>query len=94
MQPQLPQQQEIDPMPMDFPDMKALERAAQIHKFRKPNRDETEAQYRTALADHVTLIDFIESQEIRTSKGWDQWDESEQKDMLRRSILSRTETSR
>lgn len=72
-------------MPMSFPDMKALERAADVHGFRKPNEGEAEAAYRTALADHVRPIDFIESQEILTSKGWDQWNEDENKDMLRRS---------
>lgn len=72
-------------MPMSFPDIKALERAAECWKFRKPNEGETEAQYRTALADFVQPRDLIESQEIRTGKGWDQWDQSENKDMLKRS---------
>lgn len=56
-------------MPMSFPDMKSLKFAAQCHKFREPNEGETEAAFRKALADHVKPIDFIESQEIRTSKG-------------------------
>ncbi len=72
-------------MPMSFPDMKALKRAAECWKFREPNDGETEADYRKALADFVQPQDFIESQEIRTSKGWDQWNDRENKDMLRRS---------
>ena len=72
-------------MPMSFPNMESLERAAVMHKFRPAESGETESQYRGALADHVKPIDFIESQEIRTGKGWDKWDESQNKDMLRRS---------
>lgn len=71
-------------MPMDFPNMDSLKRAAEVHKFRQPNEGETEQQYRTALADYVRPIDFIESQEIRTSKGWDQWNDAESLDMLKR----------
>lgn len=74
-------------MPMDFPDMASLIRAASIHGFRQPNKDEPEAAYRVALADHAEKIDFIEGQEIRTGKGWDQWDDEENKQMLRRSGL-------
>jgi len=72
-------------MPMSFPDMKSLKFAAQCHKFREPNEGETEAAFREALADHVKPRDFIESQEIRTGKGWDEWDARENKEMLRRS---------
>jgi len=72
-------------MPMSFPDMKALQSAAEVWKFREPTEGETEAHYRAALADHVRPRDLIESQEIRAGKGWDQWSESENKDMLKRS---------
>lgn len=72
-------------MPMDFPDMDSLIQCADVWKFRTPNKDETEQAYRTALADHVAPQDFIESQEIRTSKGWDKWSPSEGRDMLIRS---------
>ena len=71
-------------MPMNFPDMDALVRRAELYEFRPPHEGETEASYRTALADHVAPIDFIESQEIRTGKGWDQWNGEENRDMLRR----------
>lgn len=74
-------------MPMSFPDMKSLVSAAEVHKFRPPTSDESEADYRSALADHVAFIDFVESQEIRTGKGWNQWNDDEAKDMLLRSTL-------
>jgi hypothetical protein len=72
-------------MPMSFPDMRSLKSAAEVHKFRQPNEGESEAEYRSALADHVAPRDFIESQEIRTSKGWNQWDQKDNEDMLRRA---------
>ena len=71
-------------MPRDFPDMESLKRCAEVWTFRQPNEGETEAEFRSALADHVAPQDFIESQEIRTSKGWNRWNEDENKDMLRR----------
>lgn len=72
-------------MPMSFPDMESLVEAAAVHKFRKPHEDEREESYRVALADHVQKIDFIESMEIRTSKGWDQWNDADAREMLARS---------
>lgn len=72
-------------MPMSFPDMKSLIRHAEMLKFRAPNPGETESEYRTALADFVRPLDFIESQEIRTGKGWDQWNDLENMDMLSRA---------
>ena len=71
-------------MPMDFPDMQSLKSCAEVWKFRQPYDGESEADFRRALADHVAPQDFIESQEIRTSKGWHRWNEDESKDMLRR----------
>jgi len=64
-------------MPMNFPDYESLRAVAKTHKFRSPAREEPEEQYREALADHVKPIDFIESGEIRTGKGWDQWTDAE-----------------
>ncbi len=69
-------------MPMSFPDMKSLERAGRLHGFRAPRDGESEAAYRAALADHVVAIDIIESQEIRTGKGWDEWNGTENLDVL------------
>lgn len=77
-------------MPMDFSDMRSLEMVARVHKFRAIDAHETEDEYRNALSDHVAPIDFIESQEIRNKKGWDQWSDDENKDMLRRVRTSNT----
>jgi len=74
-------------MPMDFPDFESLKQAAEVHKFRRPHADETEADFRRVLADHVAPIDFVESQEIRTSKGHDKWDEQDSADLLLRSMM-------
>lgn len=73
-------------MPMSFPDMNSLTHAAKVWKFRVPNPGETENQYRKALADFVQPHDLIESQEIRTGKGWDQWSDGENLDMLARGL--------
>ena len=75
-------------MPMSFPDLKSLKMAAQVHHFRDLNKDETEIQYRNALADHVASRDFIESEEIRCGKGWDEWDDGQKKASLGRSMFS------
>lgn len=71
-------------MPMNFPDMKSLINCAEVWKFRAPNEGESEQDYRTALADFVRPQDMIESQEIRTGKGWDKWNDNENRDMLSR----------
>lgn len=75
-------------MPMNFPDLKSLQRAAEVHKFRPLDEGETEDHYRNALADHVVPIDFVESQEIRHKVGWNQWNKEQKKDLLRRSGLN------
>ena len=72
-------------MPMDFPDFNSLKSAGEVHKFRTPNKDETEDDYREALADHVEPIDFIESGEIRYRVGWDRWTEMQKRDSLIRA---------
>jgi hypothetical protein len=71
---------------MDFPDMRSLERAAEVHKFRKPNEGESEEGFRVALANHVSKIDFVESEEIRNKVGWDKFSESQKWGMLLRGI--------
>lgn len=76
-------------MPMDFPDMKSLERAAELWKFRKINKDETEIQYRNALADFVSSKDFIESEEIRNGCGWDKWSENQKRAILGRQLFNK-----
>lgn len=78
-------EEEEETMPMDFPDMKSLERCAEGWRFRKPNEGETEAEFRTALADFVASKDFVESCEIRNKVGWDRFTDRQNLDMLRRS---------
>jgi hypothetical protein len=74
-------------MPMSFPDMKSLARAAEIHKFRTRCVGETEEKYRSLLADHVNERDFIEGEEIRNKVGWDQFTPEQNSDMLQRRGL-------
>jgi len=71
-------------MPMDFPDMKSLQFAAKVHKFREVEEGEAEEHYRNALADHVSTIDFLESEEIRNKVGWDRFTDEQNRDTLRR----------
>lgn len=73
-------------MPMSFPDMDSLKMAAVVWNFREPREDEPEEEFRTALADHVRTCpgaDIIESMEIRTGKGWDQFTQEENLEMVR-----------
>lgn len=60
-------------MPMDFPDMDSLIEHADMHMFRKPNPDETEAEFREALAVYVAEVDLVEAEEIRHKVGHDKW---------------------
>ena len=76
-------------MPMDFPDMSSLGRAAKVHKFRQPSEGGHEIAYRTALANHVAPRDFIESEEIRNGCGWDKFDVGQQKALLGRTLLGK-----
>lgn len=69
-------------MPRSFPDMRSLEGAAYVHKFRKIREGEGEPEYREALADHVKSIDLVESMEIRTGKGWNAFSETDNLMML------------
>lgn len=72
-------------MPMDFPDLNSLKRAAGVWKFREPQDGETEDDYRTALADHVQPKDLVESMEIRAKVGWDRFSSDQNREMLQRS---------
>jgi len=71
-------------MPMDFPDMESLKMAARVHKFRELDTNETEEDYREALANHVESRDRIEAEEIRNKVGWDKFTDEQNKNMLRR----------
>ena len=73
-------------MPMDFPDLSSLQHAAAVHKFRPIRTDETEDQYRTALADYVQPRDLIESCEIRNKVGWDRFSAAQNLDLLLRGF--------
>lgn len=74
-------------MPMDFPDMKSLKRAAEIWKFRQPHEDESEEGYRNALANFVAPQDIVESQEIRHKVGWDKWNDRQGEDLVLRGFM-------
>lgn len=69
-------------MPMNFPTMDSLKMAASIHGFRQPHTEENEKDYRADLADYVMTRDPVESMEIRTGHGWDQFTELESLQML------------
>jgi hypothetical protein len=71
-------------MPRDFSNLDSLKRAAKIHNFRELQDNELEDDYRNLLADHVSDIDFVESQEIRNKVGWDQWDSGQELESLLR----------
>ena len=73
-------------MPMDFPDMRSLKRAAELWKFRQPVEGESEDAYRTALAAHVESKDYIESMEIRNKVGWDRFSPKQNEDMVTRLL--------
>lgn len=62
-------------MPMSFPTFESLKARASQRKFREPMEGETEAEFREAFADFMVKVDMIESMEIRTSVGWDEWPE-------------------
>ena len=74
-------------MPMDFPDLASLHRAAKVHSFRERLTNESEEDYREALANHVAPIDFIESEEIRNKVGWDKFSDRQTNLMLLKSFL-------
>lgn len=69
---------------MSFPDFDSLKFAAKVHNFRDCKADESEDEYRAALANHVNEIDFIEGEEIRNKVGWDQFTPEQNFDMLKR----------
>ena len=51
------------------------------------DKEETEIQYRNALADFVSVKDFIESEEIRNGCGWDKWTNDQKGAMLGRTFF-------
>lgn len=75
-------------MPMDFPDMASLKRAAEVWKFRQPNENEQEDDYRRELADFVAPHDLVESEEIRNKVGWNRFSESQNMGMIFRAAIN------
>jgi hypothetical protein len=73
-------------MPMSFPDMESLKRRAEQRGFRQPNENELEFQFRKEFADFMENIDMVESMEIRTSKGWDEFNERQKINLLERKM--------
>ena len=69
-------------MPMSFPDFESLRQRAEQRKFRKPNEGETEEEFRQAFAEFMQEVDPVEAHEIRSGKGWDEWDGAIQHEML------------
>lgn len=74
-------------MPRDFPDLRSLEMAAEVWKFRARRDNEAENQYRVALADFVAPKDLVESEEIRNGVGWDKFSERDNAAMILRAAL-------
>lgn len=62
-------------MPMSFPTFESLKARAGQRNFREPLEGETEAEFREAFANFMVKVDVIESMEIRSSLGWDEWPE-------------------
>lgn len=81
-------------MPMDFPDFDSLKTHAKLYKFRPPSEDESEDDYRNALADHVRPLDLVESMEIRTKVGWDKFTTAQHKGMLFQAAVAAEEKTR
>ena len=78
-------------MPLSFPDMQSLRSRAELRGFRQPFTcstcsPETEDAYRIAFADFMQGVDPCESMEIRTSKGWDEWDQASKTEMVVRLL--------
>lgn len=59
---------------MNYPN---LAQAAEIYGFRKQNLDESEADYRAAMANHVVAIDPTGAMEIKLNKPHDDFTEDE-----------------
>lgn len=76
-------------MPMSFPTLESLVGRAGSRNFRKPLKDETEAQYRQAFYEFMQYVDSVEASEIRSGAGWDQQDPSS----LLASFFNRQETA-
>lgn len=75
-------------MPMDFPDLASLVSVAKARGFRQPHDNESEAQYRAALADCIEPIDFLGSCEIRNKVGRDKFSDEQNMAMIEKKVSS------
>lgn len=74
-------------MPMSFPDLASLRRLCDYPE-RVPYREgETEVEYRERCA-VWSKDDFVQAHEIRTGKGWDEWNDVQNTDLLKRDRKS------
>jgi hypothetical protein len=74
-------------MPMDFPDIHSLEMAARCWHYRSPYPNETDVEYRLALAKYVAHQDIIEAYEIKFGVGWDRWSDAQKVESLSGNLL-------
>lgn len=70
-------------MPMSFPDLTSLTNRAKQRGFRQPKPDESIVDYRAAFALFMRDVDKVESMEISSGSGWDQWSLEESEKLLR-----------
>ena len=73
-------------MPMNFPDMDSLKRHAEVIHFRAPQPNESEEDYREALATYNEKTDSIEAHEVRFKVGWDKWTPEQKEKLLKRRM--------
>mgnify|MGYP001586779996 CR=1 FL=1 len=75
-------------MPMDFPDLAALRRSFDLPAALPYKEGETEAEYRERCAvwSEQKWNDHIQAHEIRTGKGWDQWNQTQQTELLKKKL--------
>lgn len=73
-------------MPMDFPNLDVLRRFYDSPKALPYREGETEASYRERCAVHAETVykDPVEAMEIRSSKGWDKWDDKTTDEAVKR----------
>ena len=62
-------------MPVQFTDERLSRYAEMVGLSRLP--DESQGKFRDRVADFVDERDPVEAHEIRTGKGWNQWDDIE-----------------
>lgn len=71
-------------MPDTFKD-ETIRQLAKVMEYRSIGENESLAEYRAAIADLHQGFDPLEAHEIRTGKGWREWDSAEFDDLVSRS---------